>query len=262
MESLRTYGQPPLDVALVHGGPGARGEMEPVARELAPDRGVLEPLQAATTLQGQVEELSAAIGASADWPVSLVGFSWGAWLSYIVAAQRPTLVKKLILVGSGPFEQRYVPSIEQARLSRLSKQERAEFKAIIERLGDPDAVGKAEAFARLGALATKTDTYDRIGSDGGQADTNGGGNDYHGVLQEALAMRSSGKLLALADNITCPVVAIHGDDDPHPVDGVDAPLSAKLPGFRMIRLSRCGHKPWVERHARDAFHACLRAELG
>ena len=57
MMKLRTYGRPPFGVAVIHGGPGARGEMAPVARELAPDGGVLEPLQTKTTLQGQIEEL-------------------------------------------------------------------------------------------------------------------------------------------------------------------------------------------------------------
>ena len=57
MENYRTYGSAPYTVAVVHGGPGAAGEMAPVARELARDRGILEPLQTATSLEGQVEEL-------------------------------------------------------------------------------------------------------------------------------------------------------------------------------------------------------------
>ncbi|NBD34478.1 MAG: alpha/beta hydrolase, partial [Chloroflexi bacterium] len=36
MNPLRTYGHPPFDVAVIHGGPGAGGEMAPVAHELAP----------------------------------------------------------------------------------------------------------------------------------------------------------------------------------------------------------------------------------
>ena len=42
---------------VVHGGPGACGEMAPVARRLASARGVLEPIQTALSLEGQVEEL-------------------------------------------------------------------------------------------------------------------------------------------------------------------------------------------------------------
>ena len=37
MSNLRTYGEPPFGVAVIHGGPGAGGEMAPVARVLAYD---------------------------------------------------------------------------------------------------------------------------------------------------------------------------------------------------------------------------------
>jgi pimeloyl-ACP methyl ester carboxylesterase len=57
------------------------------------------------------------------------------------------------------------------------------------------------------------------------------------------------------------VVAIHGDYDPHPAEGVQKPLSAILENFRFILLKNCGHKPWVERQARDRFYAVLKVEL-
>jgi hypothetical protein len=40
MKNLRKYGKPPFSVAVIHGGPGAGGEMAPVAWELASDCGV------------------------------------------------------------------------------------------------------------------------------------------------------------------------------------------------------------------------------
>ena len=45
MKNLRVRGKKPYAVAVVHGGPGMPGYMAPVARELAKDTGVLEPLQ-------------------------------------------------------------------------------------------------------------------------------------------------------------------------------------------------------------------------
>jgi pimeloyl-ACP methyl ester carboxylesterase len=108
MQIYRTYGKPPLTVAVIHGGPGTIGEMEPVARDLSADLGVLEPIQTETTLEGQIEELKITLEEQASPPVTLIGFSWGAWLSYIFTARYPALVKKLILVGSGPYEQQYV----------------------------------------------------------------------------------------------------------------------------------------------------------
>src|SRR5262249_43059384 len=142
MTNLRTYGQPPFGVAVIHGGPGAGGEMAPVARELAPLRGVLEPIQTAISLDGQVAELSDVLREHGEVPVTLIGFSWGAWLSFILAAHHPALLKKLILVGSGPFEEKYVAGLREARMSRLSPEERAEFDSIVRSLSDPGAPDK------------------------------------------------------------------------------------------------------------------------
>ena len=99
MGSLRKYGDPPFAVAVVHGGPGATGEMAIVARELSSSAGVLEPLQTAATIHEQVEELRAILGEHAIFPLTLIGFSWGAWLSCILTSFYPELVKKLILVS-------------------------------------------------------------------------------------------------------------------------------------------------------------------
>ena len=74
-------------------------------------------------------------------------------------------------------------------------------------------------------------------------------------------MRQDGRLLAFAENIRCPVVAIHGDYDPHPITGVREPLSAKLRDFRCIEIKNCGHKPWIERQAKDRFYELLKDEL-
>jgi len=209
----------------------------------------------------------------------MIGFSWGAWLSYIVAASYPTLVRKLILVGSGPYEHSYAESIQATRLSRpyehsyaesiqatrlsrLSEGERAEHESIIETLNDPAAEGKPAAFDRLGALASKTDAYDPVTSECDESESVGDRpGAFHGVLEEAVEMRRSGKLLDLAQRIQCPVVAIHGDYDPHPAEGVQVTLSAILESFRLILLRHCGHKPWVERQARDEFYRVLREEL-
>ena len=89
----------------------------------------------------------------------MIGFSWGAWLSLILAAQYPDFVSRLILIGSGPLEQKYVHKIMETRLSRLSGAEREEAKCILAALEDRnDDVDrekeqeKKEALARMGEL--------------------------------------------------------------------------------------------------------------
>ncbi|MBN1888690.1 MAG: alpha/beta hydrolase [Thermoflexales bacterium] len=259
MRNVRLYGESPYGVALVHGGPGAGGEMTPVARELAPNRGVLEALQTATSLEGQVEELKTVLEENAQLPVRLIGFSWGAWLSCLLAAGYPQLVSKLVLIGSGPFEQRYVSQLEETRLSRLNEPERAEFQSTVSRLNEPAEAERDALLARLGVLASKADAYDPLPHESERLPSHG--DIFQGVWQAAAELRRSGQLLDIARRIRCPVVAIHGDYDPHPAAGVREPLSAALERFRFIMLERCGHTPWLERQARASFYAILEREL-
>ena len=121
MASFRKYGSEPCEVVVVHGGPGAAGEMAPVARELSRSRGVLEALQTASTVEGQLEELASTLRENASLPVSLIGHSWGAMLGLLFTAGNPDLVKKLILVNSGVLENRYAADIMKTRLGRMTE---------------------------------------------------------------------------------------------------------------------------------------------
>jgi pimeloyl-ACP methyl ester carboxylesterase len=259
---LRKYGKQPFSVAVVHGGPGAAGEMAPVARKLAIGHGVLEPLQTGLTVGEQVEELKEALLKSARLPVTLIGFSWGAWLSFIFAATYPELVKKLILVGSGGYEEKYGRKTHQARMARFSSQEKLEFKALENLLGNHKAKDKDVIVAKLGALFTKIDTYDPLPQGKGKVEKVSCSADiFKSVWKDAQDLRASGKLLELGRNIRCPVVAIHGDYDPHPAQGVEKPLLRVLKKFRFILLTNCGHKPWIEREAKKRFFDILKEEL-
>ena len=232
--------------------------MAPVARELASDWGVLEPLQTAASLEGQIEELKIVLEKNADLPVTLIGFSWGAWLSFIVAANYPAFIKKLILIGSGGYEEKYAAGIQQTRLNRLNEKEGKEFKSLIQISDNPSAENRTMAFARFGELCSKADAYDPIIYESEvieyQVDI------FRSVWKDAAELRRSGKLLEFGKHIKCPVVAVHGDYDPHPSEGVQKPLSAILKSFRFILLKNCGHMPWIEQQARDEFYGILKKE--
>ena len=259
MKNLRTYGRVPFNVAVIHGGPGAAREMTPVARELASNWGVLEPLQTETSLEGQIEELRIILEENGDLPVTLIGFSWGAWLSFIFAADYPAIVKRLILIGSGPYEEKYAAGIREIRLNRLSEEDRKEVGSLIEVLDNPAAEDKSTAFARFGVLFSKADAYDPMMYESEVIDCQV--DIFQSVWKDAAELRSSGKLLELGKRIECPVVAIHGDYDPHPAEGVQKPMAAVLKSFRFILLKNCGHMPWIERQARDKFYRILKEEL-
>ncbi len=261
--TARRHGAPPYTAALLHGGPGAAGEMAPVARRLAAaGRGVLEPLQTALSVGGQLAELGEALAAAGGLPVTLVGFSWGAWLGWLFAAAHPERVKKLVLVSSPPYEEAYVPGIQMTRLARLSNAQRNEAARLLEALGRPAAAREADAlFARLGAVFAAADTCDPVaGEEDGPVDYRA--DIFNAVWPEVSALRRDGRLLRAGAGIRCPVVAVHGDYDPHPAAGVETPLARTLRNFRFVLLEHCGHKPWIERAAREEFYRVLEAELG
>jgi len=263
MTNPRKYGKAPFRIAAIHGGPGAAGEMAPVGRELSSDMGVLEPLQTATTLRGQVDELTSVLEDNADLPVILIGYSWGAWLSLIVASQSPNLVGKLILVGCGPLEEKWADRIMETRMSRLSDDDKTTIKSLMKIIADPADPNRDYAFTEFAAILSKADTYEALPDDSDKTDTSECRVDiFQAVWDEAAALRRSGKLLEIAQKVSCPVVAIHGDYDPHPADGVRQSLSAILPDFRFILLEKCGHKPWIERQARDRFFRLIRDSIG
>ena len=262
VKNYRTYGSAPYTVVVVHGGPGAAGEMAPVARELSCARGILEPLQTAISLEGQVGELRMILESYAALPIVLIGFSYGAWLSYIVAARYPELVRKLLLISSGPFDESYVAQIEATRWQRFNGQEQEEWQAISRALSDPVARGKDALLAQMGLLASIADTYDPIVNVSEAHDIISTKSDvFHSVWTTAAEWRRNGMLLELGHVIQCPVVAIHGDYDPHPAAGVRKSLSVVLKDFRFVLLKNCGHTPWFERQARGIFFEAIMREL-
>jgi Predicted hydrolases or acyltransferases (alpha/beta hydrolase superfamily) len=257
MNTVRRYGDGPYRIAILHGGPGAAGEAKPVAEALSADFGVLELLQTEKSVSGQIEELYQQLSSNAELPAVLVGHSWGAWLAFLFASRYPKLVKKLILVGAGSFENRYNRDLMKIRLERLDMQKRREVEALMAhiRLGSYDD----NVLKQFGELMTVADSYDYLSDSTDEVALN---MEIHSLVwREAAQLRDTNELISCADKIECPVVAFHGDYDPHPIAGVEKPLSKRLREFKMIRLSKCGHTPWKERCAKDEFYRLLKDEL-
>jgi pimeloyl-ACP methyl ester carboxylesterase len=233
--------------------------MAPVARELSRSCGVLEPLQTASTLDGQLRELHELLESHSSRPVTLIGHSWGAMLGYLFTAHNPHFVKKLILVASGVFDEAYVTQVAVTRTSRLTGIERTRLHALSERLNTPGVPDKDVLFMHYGELFSRTDSFDPLPH--ATENIRYTYAAFEQAWRDMERLRTSGELLAYGRQITCPVVAIHGDYDPHPADGVRVPLSRVVRDFRCILLDRCGHYPWRERHAREQFYEVLSGEL-
>lgn len=235
-------------MVVLHGGPGAAGSAAGLARGLSSFVSVLEPMQRADSVAGQIAELHAVLEAKAQRPVVLIGWSWGAMLAWMVAATWPADVSKIILVSSAAFDEESAARIMPKRLRRLEKHERDEIAQMTEPL-------TTESLARLTELLDKADDYAPLSEPKEEIELDA--QIYDRVWREVVRLRRSGELVAMGKRIKCPVVAIHGEHDPHPIDGV-----ARLPNVRLITLPRCGHTPWREKFAREQFFQALQSELG
>ena len=259
-ETVRLYGPPPYRVVLAHGGPGGAGEMSPLARKLEPRVSLIEAMQTRLSIAALIQELREQIATHAQAPAIVVGHSWGAWLCLLLAAAHPELVARLVLISSGVLEDRYAAVMRATRLARLTEQERAEMAACEAALADPDVADKGALFGRYGRLFDKTENFDAEPEPKDRFDTDPA--IYERVWAEATALRTSGELLRQAARVRCPVLAIHGDYDPSPPEGVREPLARVLTApFEFIVLNRCGHTPWLERQARGELLAILGREL-
>lgn len=257
--NFRTHGDPPFRVVLVHGGPGARGYMLPMAEHLSKHCGVIEAFQTKFRIEELLLELDELIHARIDLPLVLIGHSWGAWLAAIYASKFPRKVGKLILVSSAPFQSPDADRIDDIRRERIGEEDSVRLIRTLSEFESASAGRKSELFAGLASIFRKADAFSLL--DQPEPETDISFAQYEAIWKEADDLRSSGKLIDLVSGISCPVLAIHGDHDPHPAAGVEKPMRKIIPGFRFELLEKCGHEPWNERFARDRFFELLLPEI-
>lgn len=260
MDTVRLHGKKPYRVVAVHGGPGAAGDLYPVANNLSEYMGIIEALQTRRSIKELVDELNQQVHVHAGLPLILIGHSWGAWLSFLYAARFPRDVKKLILIDAGGFKECYAHQMMGIRASRLSEDRRYKIRHMMNKIQcSNDAEFQNQIFKDIGKEFSAIDAYQIEHTENPYFCPDY--QIYKSVWEEATGMRRSGYLLEQAQFLRCPVVAIHGDHDPHPYQGVSGPLNEALQDFKMILLENCGHSPWLEKYARDRFYEVLKAEL-
>ena len=226
---FRLYGKEPRRALVLHGGPGAPGCAAGLCRGISETVGVVEHLQRARSVDGLLEEIAGVMEECAVEKPVLIGHSFGAWLALLFAERYPQRVGKVILIGCGPLDGRYLPELAAAREERR-------------RAGRND-----------------TDNYCPLPGSGG--DMLFFDEEQHlALMREVSILRERGELLGRTMKVSCPTVAFHGDYDPHPIAGIAEPMKGKG-NFRLVMLERCGHDPWKEAWAREAFFEKLCAEI-
>jgi len=243
-------------VLLLHGGPGAGGYVAPVARRLAAEYRVWEPLQRGSsgeplTVKKHIEDLYAVARESDEGRAPLiVGHSWGAMLGLACAAEHPDCARGIVLVGCGTFDVEARRQMHEERSRRMRNDPAARAERWTETDPSTDAQLKA-----LGRLYLKIDSVDLIP----HADETVGFDHraYYETWEDMLSLQRAGVYPAALAAVRQPVLMIHGDADPHPARATRERLAAVIPQLEYRELARCGHYPWLERSAREEFYEVL-----
>lgn len=259
---VRSYGTSGPRVIVLHGGPGAPGSAAPIARGLADAFSILEPWQRVSgpeplTVARHVADLDELIDARcADERPALVGWSWGAMLALAYAAAHPGRAAALALVGCGTFD----PAARARLRATLDERIDPALRARLDRLDDqtPDPARRLEARYELTRHLYDCDPLPDAAEQPPQAFD---APAHAETWADMVRCQDEGLYPAAFAAIQAPVVMLHGACDPHPGPLIRASLEPWLPQLEYHELPRCGHSPWLERHARAPFFARLRRWL-
>lgn len=260
---VRKHGDSGPYVVLLHGGPGAPGEMYPVARHLSSDFRLLEPLQRLSgdvpqTVALHVDDLHDVLQEIPEGEkVHLVGFSWGAMLALTYAARHPEQIGRVILVGCGTFDEQsrriYIDNIA----GRMNSGEQKRIRQIEALLVLENNRGRRnEFFAELGAIYSRIQSFKPCRDcleDVVCFDEEG----FRQTWSDAISLQKQNIQPAEFANIRASVMMIHGKDDPHPGRLIYKSLARFIPNLHYFDLPRCGHKPWIEQYAKEDFYKLL-----
>lgn len=188
---------------------------------------------------------------------TVLGHSFGARLALAYAAAHPDRVAALVHCSGVGLDwptsrsvyhrrmQERLGPVTAARLAELehrdrTPQEEVEWRTLcwIPEFADP---GDAERLARAAALTPLAINLR-----------------CHEAMKVEAAARSLADELAECAAVSAPVLAVHGSEDPRPIEAVRALVEA-LPAARLTVIEGAGHHPWVERP--DAFAAAVREVL-
>jgi pimeloyl-ACP methyl ester carboxylesterase len=266
MLRVRRYGTSGDPVVLLHGGPGLPGYLAPVARALQDRWRVLEPFQrmreeTPLTVALHVADLDEVIEEHCGTePVALVGSSWGGTLGLSFAARRPERVRRLVLVGCGPLDLAGRKAASRNLESRLPREVKRRLAALnVTLAGERDEDRRDQLFRDSCDLLFPHYSHDPLTLDLEIAHCDHRGN--RESWDDMIRLQHEGIVPAEFRDVRAPVVALHGDTDPHPPEVARAALHRLLPDLRFRLLERCGHFPWIERHARDEFFRLLEEAL-
>ncbi len=230
--------------------------MAPVGRRLGRDFRVLEPWQRdrdpeRLTVARHVTDLRDFITEHAtDAKPALVGSSWGAMLALAHAAEHPDNVGPIVMIGSGTFDRASRKRMHELIEERMTPDIKAEVAHIKRDVADPD-----ERLQQTGQAILPIYAHDPVTTDLeiDHADAKA----HLETWSDMIRLQESGTYPAAFTAITSPVLMLHGDVDPHPGSMIRDTLLPVIPHLEYHEFPNCGHYPWIERVASDAFYELL-----
>jgi pimeloyl-ACP methyl ester carboxylesterase len=258
---VRIHGDRGPVIFLLHGGPGAAGSVWDLAEELSDEFQVHEAIQRRSgarrlTVFRHVSDLRELVVA----PAVMVGHSWGAMLGLSFAARYPASLRGLVLIGCGTYDSRS-REIYRARMQKnLGSAGRQRVEALSEEIGACSSDPRRDRlFAKLGQMDSRAQAFDELRLRAGyRAILDFDSRGFEETWDDAVRLQRVGREPAAFRAISCPVLMLHGDDDPHPGGRIATTLRRYIPQLEYHSFPRCGHVPWRERHARERFLLDLR----
>ncbi len=228
--------------------------MAALAATLGAEFRVSEPLQRRAdgkplTVDRHVEDLAAVTRE----PVAVVGWSWGAMLGLSFAARHPELVHSLVLVGCGPYDHATRAEYERRLGDRLDEDAARRMADLRDELARATSRDEQDRLlAERGVIAGRAQAFEpgpTVEESRLPADAVG----HRETWTDVLRRQSEGREPQSFETIRVPVLMLHGEHDPHPGPATRDLLRRCLPQLQYVELARCGHTPWLERHAREPF---------
>ena len=242
---------------VVHGGPGMEHSyLLPGLDVLSGDarlvfydqRGGGRSLQVepeSISFEGFLEDLDGVRASTGRDRVDVLAHSWGGLLGLLYAARYPEHVRSLILVGSVEPGQRFAAQAAQRGVAARTAEDVALVDSLVKSSGfaarDPGTVSELYWAALRPTFADRTQA-DRLVINFTELTARRGG-DVAAALMTPLGAFDFWTEIA---EIQAPVLIVHGDSDPTPMEMAEA-LRDAVSAARLLTIDGAGHLPFLER---------------
>ena len=246
-------------MVVLHGGPAAVGDVAPLAAGISGSFHAVEPWQRHSgkeplTVARHIADLDALMtDLGGNSPVAIVGHSWGAMLALCYAAEHPAKAGPIVLVGCGTFDHASRSRMQATIDERTNNALRAELRRASTQATDP-----ADQFIRIFKLSRRLFNYDPVEPYADREafepfDLQG----HDETWSDMQRLQDEGIYPETFAAIESPVLMCHGQYDPHPGTMIRDSLLPFIPQLEYTEFEDCGHSPWLERSARNAFFSAV-----